>query len=544
MTSDVPDSEDGWFDAAMLPYGGWLVVVLFAVVALATFRDYGVTWDEQVQAEYGELVLDYFGSGFRDQSCNEYKNLFLYGPVFESACAIVYGVLGRAKYEVRHLLIGVCAVLTVLGVYLMGRRWPQRYTGVFAAVLLLMLPRFYGHAFNNSKDIPFACAFVWAMYAMTRLLSARGLAWPAFLWCGGAVGLALAVRAGGFLLFAFLAFGALLVGAQWLGARRREVGAATWRAFGRRAAGLVFAAWLVMVVFWPWMHQNPVWRPIQAFLEMTRFSSSYPVLFAGETIESSALPRRYLLQYLLITTPPVVALFFVAGLGALLCFRRPDFRSPAGVPVAMTLLWFFFPIVYVAAKRPNIYDGVRHFLFILPALALIAGAGAAFVQDRLRLLLGRPAIATIVVLGLALVPVKELAALHPYQSTYFNVLAGGLAGASGRYETDYWAASYKEAAEWVNEQPSTRPDGKIVLLLAANANSRVCAEHYLAPNVETHLIWTGKESIPRDFDYLLATSRYGVDGLFFPSLPRAHVIGRQGATFCVVKKGPGPAASP
>jgi hypothetical protein len=35
--------------------------------------------------------------------------------------------------------------------------------------------------------------------------------------------------------------------------------------------------------------------------------------------------------------------------------------------------------------------------------------------------------------------------LHPYQYVYYNQIAGGLKGANGKYETDYWGNSYKES---------------------------------------------------------------------------------------------------
>jgi hypothetical protein len=46
--------------------------------------------------------------------------------------------------------------------------------------------------------------------------------------------------------------------------------------------------------------------------------------------------------------------------------------------------------------------------------------------------------------------------LHPYEYVYFNRLEGGLPGASSRFETDYWGASYHEGLEWVvqNVQPT------------------------------------------------------------------------------------------
>ena len=41
-----------------------LLLVGMAVV-LASYRDFGITWDEPVQARYGETVLAYFEAGFQ-----------------------------------------------------------------------------------------------------------------------------------------------------------------------------------------------------------------------------------------------------------------------------------------------------------------------------------------------------------------------------------------------------------------------------------------------------------------------------------------------
>ena len=41
--------------------------------------------------------------------------------------------------------------------------------------------------------------------------------------------------------------------------------------------------------------------------------------------------------------------------------------------------------------------------------------------------------------------------LHPYEYLYYNSLVGGLKGAYGKYETDYWGLGYKEAVLWFNK---------------------------------------------------------------------------------------------
>ena len=37
--------------------------------------------------------------------------------------------------------------------------------------------------------------------------------------------------------------------------------------------------------------------------------------------------------------------------------------------------------------------------------------------------------------------------LHPYEYTHFNRMAGGVAGAKGRYMLDYWGLALKQAAQ-------------------------------------------------------------------------------------------------
>ena len=44
------------------------VLMLMLLLVLATFQDYGVSWDENVQNEYGKQILAYYKSGFADRA--------------------------------------------------------------------------------------------------------------------------------------------------------------------------------------------------------------------------------------------------------------------------------------------------------------------------------------------------------------------------------------------------------------------------------------------------------------------------------------------
>ena len=57
------------------------VVLLAAlvVITLTTYKDYSISNDEGVQHHYGELIVKYYTSGFKNQSLFSFQNLYLYG---------------------------------------------------------------------------------------------------------------------------------------------------------------------------------------------------------------------------------------------------------------------------------------------------------------------------------------------------------------------------------------------------------------------------------------------------------------------------------
>lgn len=531
----LPEAEKtlSWPERLRLHGPGILLVAGLLVIA-ATFRDYGVSWDEKVQSTYGELALEYlltgFGAAEREQATT-YLNLRFYGPVVEMVAAAVYRGFGleELKFEVRHLLSALAGLLAVCGVWRLGKLLGLPLVQLFAALALVFMPRFYGHSFVNSKDIPFAAAFTWAMLAIGLLLREDGWRWRRTIWCGLAIGLALAIRMGALLLPFFLAVLLVVRVAQQWETRRDWLNRV---AVGHLAA-MAGLAWLVMIAFWPWAHEHPFLHPWQAFRIASDFSSSYPVLFAGEVWQSNELPWTYVPWYLLITMPVPLQLLAFCGLGAGLIELRKGWRSPQALLVLLIGLWSFFPIVYVIFQRPNVYDGVRHFLFVLPAFALWAGYGGACLRAREREPRARRLVTAIVVV-LLLVPVKDLVRLHPYQMTYFNLSVGGVTGAWQNYETDYWTTSYKEAIEWVNALAVRQPDETVRVVVAANPNNLPCITWYAAPNVEVHRVWTGNEPFPRPFDFYISTTRYD-QHQNFADIPIVHTIGPGRAIFTVIR---------
>jgi len=99
--------------------------------------------------------------------------------------------------------------------------------------------------------------------------------------------------------------------------------------------------------------------------------------------------------------------------------------------------------------------------------------------------------------------IVEMIKLHPYQYIYYNELVGGLKGAYGQYETDYWGKAYKEATEWFNKNIN---DQKKLYTIKLEGNS-ISSTYYFKPNMKS------TENI-RDADYVFTFSRWNLQTFY------------------------------
>jgi hypothetical protein len=158
------------------------------------------------------------------------------------------------------------------------------------------------------------------------------------------------------------------------------------------------------------------------------------------------VPRDYIPAYLLVRLPEVfllgLASVIVVGLKQLGNYKsHPDIH----LPWAALLISVAFPLIFILFDRPALYNGIRHFTFLVPPLAVLAGIGLCQMWDALRarsVLRKGYAIASICFATLA---AATLLRLHPYEYVYYNNFAGNLAKAEHAWEGDYWSSSLREA---------------------------------------------------------------------------------------------------
>ncbi len=429
------------------------MIAVLLVLVFVTFDSYAISNDEPVQQHYGELIVSYYLSGFADQALFHYVNLYLYGGLFDIVAVAAERALPMIDaYTIRHILCALSGVGGIAAAWATARMVAGARAGAITAFALAACGPWYGSMFNHTKDIPFAAAMMAATYFLLRV--ARGLPrprWRHVIGFGLTMGVALGIRVLGLLLIGYAGVAIALATAtlrpQTSGDRFRE----SLNFFARSAVSLTPAfviGYLLMIATWPWSALSPL-NPLRGLIDFGEFHYHIRTLLNGHVYEMADVPRWYVPAYLLFKLP----LLMLAGVGvALLFVARPNEpaldRPHRRTETLLLIVIAMFPVACEVIDRGPAFTGLRHFLFVVPAFAVLTGIGFDWLLGGFaarRLWLGRGL--GLAVVGALALNASELIRLHPYQYLFYNPLVGGLEGAAGRYATDYWVSIMPEAVD-------------------------------------------------------------------------------------------------
>ena len=293
--------------------------------------------------------------------------------------------------------------------------------------------------------------------------------------------------------------------------------------------------------------------PLNTLLYIPRFfqlnTVNVEVLYFGKWFCSAVnIPWHYPYGYLAITTPLPVLLFFIIGLLSIfgqimnVLFKRSAMNSEL-ITKLLLLLWFFVPLARYLIPTMGVLDGIRHFEEVVFPLSAIAAIGfltfLRFIRPPLGILQGvalktnhltilpsnhvRNVLISGFTLGVFVYLSMQIILYHPYQITYFNELVGGIKGAFGRFDLDYWGTSQKQAMVWLNENAPV--GSKIYVVMAADV-----AAKYLRPDLREQLNTTWYD----DADYVVVLNRQSFFYRYFYIVEymlmrkTAHVVESQG----------------
>ncbi|MEM1216645.1 MAG: tetratricopeptide repeat protein [Bacteroidota bacterium] len=522
----------------------WYVFGVLAVVTFLLASRSGVNEDDNYQIDYSDKLLAYYTTMGQDTSALyvEKGNMHYYGGFFEvlsggTTAALGLHVDNPDYHVVRHLWVALFGLLTMLFVALTVKRLVGWHGALLALILMFLSPRFLGHSLMNPKDIPFACGYMMALYFSCRWLDEiPKVSWPTLLGLGAGIMIAISTRVGGFLavgnlgLFAVIAFA---IGVGKIPKAERSKYFLSYLGYGTiPVVGGIIAA----LLFWPYALADPIAHVQEALGAFSKFGTGIRMLYDGSNIMSTTVPEGYLFQWLWMSLPIFTLLGFV---GALACLPYLV-RRINGLSLGMILFAAVFPLVYIALKDSVLYDGLRHLLFIVPPVMVLVGifwtlalryalAGSQAVK------IGGIALLAVLLIEPAIFIARN--STHPY--VYFNPLAGGVSGAYGEYELEYWGVSAKQAVEWLEAQGKLNPPPGDTLKIGTNFYFSVSKYLRRDHKGKAKTVYVRHhQRFDQDWDYGIFINRY-IDGPHlragtWPTSRTIHTIDANGKPICAI----------
>jgi hypothetical protein len=433
------------------------VLIIAACILFLLAPHSAVNVDEQLHYPHAKNVVNWYFTGGKDQSSlhTPVTNLKYYGQSVDNFTALVNRIFSiEDEFLTRHYTGAVFFWLLLFFTAKLSLEITGSHIAAALTVLsLIFMPRLAGQAFGNLKDIPFAAGYMAGLLMIVRFIKEFPvLRWKTVILLGIAIAFTVSVRAGGFILFAYLGL-VLFLFFVWKPFYLIQVVSTKpvlMKLIGQGVAILAIG-YFGGLLFWPYALQNIFVHPFESLRVMEHYKVSIRQVFEGEMMWSTQLPWHYLPKWMLISSP----VFLLAGFAVFLTsfFRQLFMKFHPGrlfFAEAFILFSVLFPFIYVIIIDSNLYSGIRQMIFILPPMAFLAVLGMYRLVMKAKTK-NQPAgyVLAFLFLLLMILPVRHQAATFPVDYVYFNVLAGGNKNAWANYEYDYYFHGIKEPAELV-----------------------------------------------------------------------------------------------
>lgn len=420
---------------------------LYLVFCLATFHRYGVTWDEFDGAmNGGQWIKYYLGKPNTLFSAKpDLAAIFATHSYYNSAVVRML-TFSKTILPDRTHLVNLILALPVFWCFfelLMAcfKDWRWALAGPF---LLVLTPRFFGDIPANPRDTPFAVLYFACLTYMVMRKEWTKIWWMRSVILGVLCGLAIGIRIVGFTLFPLYVLFRFYE--EFSVAKKRDLAN-----FGIWLLKEAFSFSIILVVsqlllclLWPFLGQDYFHHIWYTFGKTVSLGFDKTILFMGRPLNPlHQFLWYYLPVWILVTTPLFILLFAI--------FSMARFQKHAGNRVYfLMVLTLGFNLVFYVLLKPEILNGLRYYLFLLPVISFLAYFGMVDLFQSVTWRPGRWLTGSFIALSVLMVTVEWIR-LFPYEYIYFNELTGGLKGAQGKYELDYWGASLREATEWLRD---------------------------------------------------------------------------------------------
>ncbi len=368
-----------------------------------------------------------------------------------------------SAYNLPMVMIGSLGVGVM---YLFMSELFTPFVGLFSSLFLSLLPVYFGYTHNNMKDIPNAVLFAFTIYFFWRLVKYKKTKDLIISSLFFAVSFNFKINSIFIPLICFL---------WYIFVHHRGV----LNIFKNKSSlFFLIAPIFALIIWWPFW-KDPLGKLLMMPAYFTKNTIYIPVLYFGKIIYSGVnIPLSYPYAYLAVTTPLPILFFFFMGIieSGYVLFTNSKFKNG----IILLLLWFFVPLSRYLSPQMGAIDGVRHFLEVVLPLCALASFGLYSAFTKIFKTLRYEIIKYMICLTIIFLLIRNLVVYHPYQTSYYNSLIGGLKGAVGQFDIDFWGTPQKEAVLWLNKNAPL--NSKIYIAMAQST-----AATYLRADLLEHV---------------------------------------------------------
>ena len=441
----------------------YFLFLIFFLIGLFTFRDYGMWTDEEFQRFSGLYWLNYV---LNFTSLDELKNILAlkldqiidftlpspeyysyYGVIFDLPAAfleLIFKIEDPKNYfYFRHLLNFTLFFIGSIFFYkLLLNRFSNYSISLVGTLFFILSPRIYGSSFFNNKDIVFLSLITIALYFAFKALDKPN--YKNLLIFSIFAALSTSHRILGILLpVSFVTFYLLS-----LLSNNKNL---------NNLFSMIFFCvfyFIFLILFWPALWSSPIENLVLAFKWFSSQILGVKMLFDGKYVYTNFLPYNYIFTWIFITTPILYTILFIIGYVQI--FRRfflkflnikdntyyYDLWRGVNEKKDLFILFNITGVIsYLVLSDVILYNGWRHLYFI--NIFIIYIATYAFYRIDLHLQLkSKKKIHYYILIPFLITIIYKMIIYHPFQNIYFNNYLNKISHLN--FEIDYDGISGKK----------------------------------------------------------------------------------------------------
>lgn len=427
--------------------------IIFFVVGLNSYKDYGVSIDEYYHYSNGLHYYSFFKGLFFSSddflNIHELKDSWKYHhfkdpAIFDFIIAFIVDLFSlddlNQIFQIRHLLIFLIFFTGSFYFFLiLKNNFEKNYLVIIGILFLILSPRIFANSFYNNKDLIFlsiSCIFFY--YSINFFLR------PSFrngILFGIITALAFDIRIMAIIyIFTFY----IMFFLQYLDEKKE---------FSKNLkfiiTALIFSTFFIYI-FWPYLWVDPINNLIDFFTVIRGETPAMQNYYLGEYIFSKNIPWHYEILWIVITSPiTLIALFSVGYLLYVLIFFKNllDVENPKHrfwKNKRQFIIFYIFSALtltfLIKLKFGVMYGGWRQIYYLYPLIIFFGVYGLEILLRQIKKELIKKIIFFLIIFEIFFLVNWNLKN-HPFQFVYFNPIFKSIT--KNKFDLDYWGISNK-----------------------------------------------------------------------------------------------------